>query len=59
MIMLIIIFFTIKDTKLRVPVVTLIAKNNRKLLKHLSKIFERSVYWNEYKTKRDNKKYDR
>ena len=53
--MLIIIFFTIKDTKLRVPVVTLIAKNNKKLLKHLSKRFERSVYWNEYKTKRDNK----
>ena len=31
------------------------AKNNKKLSKHLSKRFERSVYWNEYKTKSDNK----
>ena len=49
------IIFTIKDTKLYVPVVTLSARDNQKLSKHLSKGFERSVYWNEYKTKSENK----
>ena len=49
------IIFTIKDTKLYVPVVTSSAKDNQKLSKLLSKGFERSVYWNEYKTKSENK----
>ena len=49
------IIFTIKDTKLYVLVVTLSAKNNQKLKKLHSKGFERSVYWNGYKTKRENK----
>ena len=49
------IIFTIKDTKLYVPVVSLSAKDNQKLSRLLSKGFERSVYWNEYKTKGDNK----
>ena len=49
------IIFTIKDTKLDVPVVTLSARDNQKLSKLLSKVFERSVYWNEYKTKSENK----
>ena len=40
------IIFTIKDTKLYVPVVTLSARDNQKLSKLLSKRFERSVYWN-------------
>ena len=35
--------FTIKDTKLYVPVVTLLARGNQKLTKVLSKGFERSV----------------
>ena len=35
------IIFTIKDTKLYVPVVTLSARNNQKLSKLLSKGFER------------------
>ena len=47
--------FTIKDTKLYAPVVTLSARDNRKLSKLLSKGFERSVYWNENKTKSENK----
>ena len=51
-----VIIFTIKDTKLYVRVVTLSAKDNQKLSKLLSKGFERSVYWNEYKTKSENKK---
>ena len=41
-------FFTIKDTKLYVPVVTLSAKDSQKLSEPLSKGFERSLYWNEY-----------
>ena len=46
--------YTIKDTKLSTPVVNLLAKDNQKLSKLLSKGFERSVYWNEYKTKSEN-----
>ena len=49
------ITFTIKDTKSYVPVVTLSVKDNQELPKLFSKEFERSVYWNEYKTKRENK----
>ena len=45
----------IKHTKLYVPVVTLSARGNQKLSKFLSKGFERSDYWNEYKTKGENK----
>ena len=48
------VIFTIKDTKLYVPVAALSARDNRKLSKILSKEFERSVYWNEYKTKSEN-----
>ena len=48
------IIFTIKDTKLYVPVVTLSTKDNKKLSKFLSKVFEKSVYRNEYKTKSEN-----
>ena len=49
------IIFTIKDTKLSALVVTLSVKDNRRLSKLLSKRFERSIYWNEYKTKSENK----
>ena len=48
------IIFTTKDTKLHVPVVTLSVKDKQKLSNRLRKGFERSVYWNEYKTKSDN-----
>ena len=44
------------DTKLYVPTVTLLEKDNQELSKLLSKGFERSVYWTEYKTKKENKK---
>ena len=44
------IIFTIKGTKLYVPVVALSARDNQKLSKFLSKRSERSVYWNEHKT---------
>ena len=50
------ISFTVKGTKLFVLTVTLSAKYNQKLQpKLLSKGFEKSVYWNEYKTKSENK----
>ena len=49
------IIFTVKDGKLCLPVVTLSARNNQKLSKLFSKGFERWVYWNEYKTKNENK----
>ena len=46
--------FKIIDVKLYVPVVTLSAEDNVKLLKLLSEGFKRTVYWNEYKVT-DNK----
>ena len=49
------IIFTIKDVKLYVLVVTLSVKDNKKLSKLLSREFERSVYWNKFKTKNENK----
>ena len=49
------IIFTIKYTKLFVPVVTLSTRDNQKLSKLLSKGYERSVYCNEYKTRKENK----
>ena len=47
--------FAIKHAKLYVFLVTLLAKNNQKLSKLLSKKFERSVYWSKYNTKSDTK----
>ena len=41
--------FTITDTKLYVPVVTLKTEDNTKLSKLLSEGFKRPIYWNEYK----------
>ena len=52
LLILIIFFFTIKDTKLYVLIITLSAKDSQKLWKLLSTGLERSVYWNEYKTKK-------
>ena len=43
------IIFTIKDTKLYVPVATLSAKGNQKLSKLFNRGSEGSVYQNEYK----------
>ena len=49
------IIFTIKDTNLYVPLVTLSARDNQNFWRSLNKGFERSVYWNEYKAKSENK----
>ena len=47
--------FQIKSTKLYIPVVTLKTKDNVNLIK---KGFERSVYWNEYKSKIESQEAD-
>ena len=44
--------FTIKITKLYVPVVTLSANDNQKLSKFVSKGFERSMYWKKMQNKK-------
>ena len=49
------IIFTIKDTKLYVPVVNLSARDNKKLSKLFGRVFEGSVYLNEYRTNSENK----
>ena len=49
------IIFTISDTKLYVLVLVLSERDNQQLSELLSKGFETSVYWNECKTKCENK----
>ena len=43
--------FIINDTKLYVPVVTLSKEDNKGFIEQQNKGFQRSIYWNEYKTK--------
>ena len=43
--------FIINDTKLYVPVVTLSKEDNKDFAEQQNKGFQRSIYWNEYKTK--------
>ena len=40
--------FSITDTMLYVPVVTLSSEENAKLLKHLKSGFKRTINWNKY-----------
>ena len=44
----------INDTKLYVPVVTLSKEDNKDFIEQQNKGFQRSIYWNEYKTKEIN-----
>ena len=46
--------FIINDTKLYVPVVTLSKEDNKDFIEQQNKKFQRSIYWNEYKTKEIN-----
>ena len=46
--------FIINDTKMYVPVVTLSKKDNKDFIEQQNKGFQRSIYWNEYKTKEIN-----
>ena len=50
--------FIINDTKLYVPVVTLSKKDNKDFIEQQNKGFQRSIYWNEYKTKEINEDAD-
>ena len=45
--------FIINDTKLYVPVVTLSKEDNKDFIEQQNKGFQRSIYWNEYKTKQN------
>ena len=46
--------FIINDTKLYVPVVTLSKEDNKDFIEQQNIGFQRSIYWNEYKTKEQN-----
>ena len=50
--------FKIINTKLYVPIATLLSKGNVKLVKLLKEWFKRPVLWNEYKTKIESKNLD-
>ena len=50
--------FIINDTKMYVPVVTLSKKDNKDFIEQRDKVFQRSIYWNEYKTKEINEDAD-
>ena len=50
--------FIIDDTKLYVPVVALSKEDNKDFIKQQNKGFQRSIYWNEYKTKEINEDAD-
>ena len=50
--------FIINDTKLHVPVVTLSKEDNKDFIEQQYKKFQRSIYWNEYKTKEINENAD-
>ena len=45
------VVFVINDTKLYVPVVTLPKEGNKDFIEQQNKGFQRSIYWNEYKSK--------
>ena len=47
--------FAITDTKLYIPVLTLSTEDNIKLLKQLESGFKRTINWNKYKCKDENK----
>ena len=46
--------FIINDTKMYVPVFTLSKEDNKDFIEQQNKGFQRSIYWNEYKTKEKN-----
>ena len=46
--------FKIKDTKLYVPVVTLSAENDNRLLEQLKTGFKRTIKWNKYRSEMSN-----
>ena len=50
--------FIINDKKMHVPVVALSKEDNKDFIEQQNKGFQRSIYWNEYKTKGETKDAD-
>ena len=50
--------FIINDTKLYVPFVTWSREDNKDFIEQQNKGLQRSIYWNEYKTKEINEDPD-
>ena len=50
--------YIINDTKMYVPVVTLSKEDNKDFIEQHNKVFQRSISWNEYKTKGETKDAD-
>ena len=50
--------FIINDTKMYLPVVTLSKEDNKDFTDQQNKGFQRSIYWNQYKTKEVNENAD-
>ena len=50
--------FITNDTKMYVPIVTLSKEDNKDFIEQQNKGFQRSIYWNEYKTKGQDKDAD-
>ena len=50
--------FIINDTKMYVSVVTLSKEDNKDFVEQQNKGFQRSIYWNKYKTKEQNENAD-
>ena len=50
--------FIINDTKMYVPFVTLSKEDNKDFIEQENKGFQRSIYWNEYKTKEQTENAD-
>ena len=50
--------FIINDTKMYVPVVTFSKEDDKDFIEQQNKGFQRSIYWNEYKTKEINENPD-
>ena len=50
--------YIINDTKMYIPVVTLSKEDNKDFIEQQNKGFQRSIYWNEYKTKGETKDAD-
>ena len=50
--------FIINETKLYVPVVTLSKEDNKDFIEQQNKSFQRSICWNEYKTKEQTENED-
>ena len=48
------VVFKIKDTKLYIPVVSLSAENDNKLLEQLKTVFKRTIKWNKYRSEISN-----